>query len=157
MAIISILAGLLLPALIKARETARRTACLSNIRQIGMCLEMFKQDMGRIPAADGTNYYSRVGLAVGLGELIPGYLGDVNVLFCPGASDITARNSAIRHDQIGKVDAVCSYRYDGWSGLVEDYNGPDNTNHHGRYINSGHVGGSVETRIVSTGEIVSYR
>jgi prepilin-type N-terminal cleavage/methylation domain-containing protein len=157
MAIISILTGILLPALIKARETARRTACLSNVRQIGMCLEMFKQDLGRVPDGDGTNRYSRPGLAVGLGDLIPGYLGDVNVLFCPGASRITARNSAIRHEQIGKVDAFCSYRYDGRIGLIEDYNGPDNTNHHGKYINRGYTGGKAETQNVSTNEIIYYR
>lgn len=40
-AIISILAGLLTPALGRARETARRSACLSNTKQIGLAFKQY--------------------------------------------------------------------------------------------------------------------
>ena len=39
--IIAVLIALLLPALNRAREAARQTQCLSNMRQIGSCLTMF--------------------------------------------------------------------------------------------------------------------
>jgi len=43
-AIIGVLAGLLLPALSKARERARRVVCLSNLHQIHTALSMYADD-----------------------------------------------------------------------------------------------------------------
>ncbi|MFH0965836.1 MAG: DUF1559 domain-containing protein [Planctomycetota bacterium] len=54
MVIIALLVGLLLPALGRAREEARKTQCRSNLRQIGLALNMYVTDnKGWTPAAYG--------------------------------------------------------------------------------------------------------
>jgi len=55
MVIIALLIGLLLPALARAKEEARKTQCRSNLRQMGLALEMHANDnSGRTPAMYGT-------------------------------------------------------------------------------------------------------
>jgi len=46
MVIIALLVGLLLPALARAKEEARKTQCRSNMRQIGLAVMMYSNDNG---------------------------------------------------------------------------------------------------------------
>jgi prepilin-type N-terminal cleavage/methylation domain-containing protein len=43
-AIIAILAAILFPVFARAREAARKTSCLSNLKQLGLAAQMYKQD-----------------------------------------------------------------------------------------------------------------
>ncbi len=49
-AIISALIGLLLPAVQAARESGRKTTCMNNLYQLGMGVNRFDQDAGRLPS-----------------------------------------------------------------------------------------------------------
>jgi prepilin-type N-terminal cleavage/methylation domain-containing protein/prepilin-type processing-associated H-X9-DG protein len=50
-AIIGVLAGLLLPAIQQAREAARRMACSSNVRQLGLAAMNFADTYKRLPSS----------------------------------------------------------------------------------------------------------
>jgi prepilin-type N-terminal cleavage/methylation domain-containing protein/prepilin-type processing-associated H-X9-DG protein len=71
-AIIAILAAILFPVFQRVRENARRTACLSNMKQLGLAFTQYNQDNDeRMPSAlkgaggagvlGGWNYYSQFG------------------------------------------------------------------------------------------------
>ncbi len=48
-AIIGVLMALLLPAVQSARESGRKTACMSNVTQLGLAVNRFDQDKGKVP------------------------------------------------------------------------------------------------------------
>lgn len=68
-AIIAILAAILFPVFAKAREKARQTACISNVKQIGLAWMMYVQDNDETfppnnsPAATNSEWVLRTGAA----------------------------------------------------------------------------------------------
>ena len=73
-AIIGILGGLILPALLRARKKARETECMSDLRQLGYFLQMFRQDNN----VDG---YERN--PPRLTSLYPDYVKQLKLFLCP--------------------------------------------------------------------------
>ncbi len=99
-AIISILASMLMPALSRARESARRVSCVNNLRQIGLSFQMYADEsQGRFPRLRsrvsercGERFQceqtERYELFVFDGRAVyPEYLPDAEVLVCPSDLD----------------------------------------------------------------------
>ncbi len=92
-AIIAILAAMLLPALARAREQARRGVCISNLKQIGLAVHMYAQDYDEnFPAYDNNGGYDvdDCGPGQSLSLLIPKYVKDTGIFVCPSSADTKA-------------------------------------------------------------------
>src|SRR3954470_24824781 len=82
-AIIAILAALLLPALSRAKESARGAICANHIRQIGIASSGYCGDTGRFPSMLDWAYADNNTTGdVGTGKLYP-YLKSKTVYLCP--------------------------------------------------------------------------
>ncbi len=68
-AIVVVLVALILPVFVNAREAAKQAPCISNLRQIGMAMLMYKSDFGE--------------LAPQLSHVHPTYVPNPAIFVCP--------------------------------------------------------------------------
>ena len=103
--IILLVAALMFPVFARTRESARRTTCQSNLRQIGTALLLYAQDNnGRLPSAEASPHW--------VGAVMP-QVKNIGVFLCP-SEPLPSRRYA---DIVARPESV-SYQYQ--AGLSND-------------------------------------
>lgn len=140
-AVSAVLVAMLVPALAKARHSARRTVCLSNVKGTMTAIQAYAVDNNgcipygpNAPPPSPSNLYPVTGMVtsqlslsdgrpVGLGLLLASHLGrNPSILFCPGADNpIDAGRELAR---VGKSQAISSYYYRHGSNILTTINAP---------------------------------
>jgi prepilin-type N-terminal cleavage/methylation domain-containing protein/prepilin-type processing-associated H-X9-DG protein len=85
-AIIGILAAILLPALARAREAARRSSCANNLKQWGLVCKMYSNEAKGEKFPPNAPNFRRAG-APSLSAIYPEYLTDTKIMLCPSDQD----------------------------------------------------------------------
>jgi prepilin-type processing-associated H-X9-DG protein len=115
-AIIAILASLLLPALGKAKGKGQAAGCMSNLRQIGLALQLHLTEYSSYPqhaVNPGTNPFS-----MEYGDIMGSAF---RVYYCPAFKQGIVLTNAERFGQLGQF----SYAYNAWGCSVEEAHGLD--------------------------------
>jgi len=128
-AIIGILAAILLPALARAREAARRASCQNNLKQWGIILKMFANEsngekfpMGSPAHFKGDPSTRTISPVIGAWEVFPEYCTDVMIAVCPSQ----ASYGIYEQVDFGKMATKVAGCGQGWVDYANLHNESDN-------------------------------
>jgi prepilin-type N-terminal cleavage/methylation domain-containing protein/prepilin-type processing-associated H-X9-DG protein len=119
-AIIAILAAILFPVFAKAREKARQTSCLNNVKQLTLAILQYTQDYDEVlPLAGYWPLNPTYHVAPYWDELLLPYIKNTQIYRCPSAAAGTrnyrynpprggARGAAPACTKLGTIDAPAS-------------------------------------------------
>ena len=114
-AILALLAALLLPALARAKATAKSAACKSNLRQLGLALNMYVGDYDKYPGPRPTSDEAQM---YGLKTWLLPYLasGNLDATFISNDKDVVLKCPA-------KPPKTFDHTPPGWPPIVVYYDG----------------------------------
>jgi len=144
-AIIGILAAMLLPAIGRGKELARRTSCLNNLKQLSTSMQMYADEN------DG-QFASRMkvkGSGFWPTRLQPNYL-DLRLLVCATDTQVKAVPG---QDATAPDYAPRSYMFNGWNDWFEQ--ALDATNFTA-YMNHDYAGGMPESAIQQPTDTITF-
>lgn len=132
-AIIAILAAILFPVFAKAREKARQTSCLSNLKQLGLAEAQYAQDYDEsvLPVA----YIDAGGLYTFWATLAQPYCKNTQFFRCPSDSTNGGPGSWCSPNNVDVVGGVAYHSYsinwiNQWTGTVSAWSGGGHTGVH---------------------------
>ncbi len=94
-AIIAILAAILFPVFSQAREKARQTSCLSNLKQMGLAFAQYNQDYDE-QNPNGVNWYYPGGN--GWAGQVYSYIKSKQVFICPSDTVANGEHSSYAYN-----------------------------------------------------------
>ena len=111
-AIIAILAAMLLPALARAKEAGKRTACLNNLRQLSLAAQMYVSDsQGFFPPRSDTDRWPD--------KFYDMYGKSLKLLLCPSETRIPISVGSSTSNNVADASPR-SYFIDGWNDYFQD-------------------------------------
>jgi prepilin-type N-terminal cleavage/methylation domain-containing protein/prepilin-type processing-associated H-X9-DG protein len=111
-AIIAILAAILFPVFAQAREKARQTSCLSNMKQIMLGVKMYDQDYDENSLPGWYVYNPQLGAYDTFCELLLPYIKNTQIFICPSAPKLVSAYSTVCGTT--GVSVVTNYIYPQW-------------------------------------------
>jgi prepilin-type N-terminal cleavage/methylation domain-containing protein/prepilin-type processing-associated H-X9-DG protein len=174
-AIIGILAAMLFPVFARARESARKIQCLSNVKNIALAFNMYMTDYDRLPPketrpevidlfcgsdinATTKNPYLRIPV------ILDEYIKNRDVWRCPSAKIINGARAIIGGDWFAKYVAASGGENcagdafsgietfpPGWGGAITDSILQGQTG-----LGAGRTGGDAQAFVQTIGEVSEY-
>ncbi|MBI4556815.1 MAG: type II secretion system protein [Candidatus Hydrogenedentes bacterium] len=126
LAILAVLGIILLPALSRGREAARRAACVNNLKQFSTAFKMYATEWKRYlpPCAPYANSNGALLFSAPAAAMVPQYLSDLSIARCPSDTGYNGAGELVRGRLPNQGD------FSAWILEARDENRPDSMDYY---------------------------